>query len=105
MTSYLGASAVPAVAYSLGLSRPVTEASPCAPPSSGMVVMSVPRSGSMKATPSLVATATRLTVPTEMPGSLPMAMAASRALRVSPDAGGSSRMIVVPGDAASSCAW
>ena len=67
--------------------------------------MSVPRSGSMKATPSLVATATRLTVPTEMPGSLPMAMAASRALRVSPDAGGSSRMIVVPGEAASSCAW
>ena len=60
--------------------------------------------GSMNVTPSAVATATRLTELTRMPGSVPSAMAASSAVRVSP-LPGLPRTTVVPGDAASSLAW
>ena len=66
--------------------------------------MTEARSGSTKATPAAVATATRLTESTWMPGSVPSAMAVSRAVRVSP-LPGLPRTIVVPGDAASSRAW
>ncbi len=69
------------------LSSPVTMASPCAPPSSAMVVTTEARSGSMKVTPSAVATATRSDrYRRGCPGSVPSAMAASSAVRVSPDA-------------------